>query len=337
MSHRGDLTERITRIPLLLAECPRSQRELAQTLHVSGKTIRRDIDILSSYYPVLAERDGREITYRFSDGYKYQSPTFTPAELASLLLAQEAIAAREPSPISSPFANYGQSLLEKVRASLPVSLRQRLDTLASVFGSAVIPAKDFTPYTTIIDRLTTAAIEGHRVRLQYHTLTTDKITKRIVEPYAIYFDPDGATLKLVGYDDRRGRILPFSIDRIRSLQDTGEKFTRPASFNLKEYLTSNCFNGLHGELVDVRLRARGVIARVFEERVFHPSQRIVECTPKTSSQEETTTIQMRVAGGHGLVRFILSWGAEVEVLEPTSLRQQVAESHLRAAEQYPVN
>lgn len=337
MSHRGDLTERMTRIPLLLTERSRSQRELARVLHVSGKTIRRDIDILSSYYPIISERDGREISYRFSDGYKYQSPTFTPAELASLLLAQEAIAAREPSPLKSPFANYGQSLLEKVRSSLPVSLRQRLDTLASVFGSAVVPAKDFTPYATIIDKLTTAAIEGHKVRLQYHTLTTDRMAKRTVDPYAIFFDPDGATLKLVGYDHRRGRILPFSIDRIRSLQETGEQFTRPASFNLKEYLSANCFNGLHGELIDIQLRARGVIARVFEERIFHPSQRIVEHTLKTTSQEETTTIKMRVAGGPGLIRFILSWGAGVEVLEPVSLRKQVAESHMRAARQYPDN
>lgn len=334
MSHRGDLTERMTRIPLLLAERARSQRELARSLRVSGKTIRRDIDILSSYYPIVAERDGREITYRFSDGYKYQSPAFTPAELASLLLAQEAIAAREPSPVRSPFANHGQSLLEKVRASLPASLRQRLDTLASIFGSAVVPAKDFTPYASTIDRLTVAAMEGRRVRLQYHTLTTDKISTRRVDPYAIYFDPDGATLKLVGYDDRRGRILPFSIDRIRSLQETGEKFTRPVSFNLKEYLTANCFNGLHGELVDIRLRARGVIARVFDERMFHPSQRTVERTPRTSKHEETTTIQMRVAGGHGLIRFILGWGSGVEVLEPESLRHQVAEAHLEAAKQY---
>jgi predicted DNA-binding transcriptional regulator YafY len=257
---------------------------------VSSKTIRRNIDILSSYYPIVAEREGREITYGFSHGYKYQSPTFTPAELASLLLAQEAIAAREPSLIRSPFANHGQSLLEKVRASLPASLRQRLDVLASIFGSAVVPAKDFTPYAAIIDRLTVAAMEGWRVRLQYHTLTTDKVSTRKVDPYAIYFDPDGATLKLVGYDDRRKRILPFSIDRIRSLKEMGEKFSRPASFNLKEYLTANCFNGLHGELVDVRLRGRGVIARVFDERVFHPSQRTIERTPKTSKREETTEI-----------------------------------------------
>lgn len=32
------------------------------------------------------------------------------------------------------------------------------------------------------------------------TYRTDLTGERLVEPYAIYFDPDGATLKLVAYD-----------------------------------------------------------------------------------------------------------------------------------------
>ncbi|PYS80603.1 MAG: hypothetical protein DMF67_19870 [Acidobacteria bacterium] len=334
MSHRGELTERMMRLPLLLAERPHSQQELARIFNVNGKTIRRAIDTLSSYYPIIEEREGREVFYHFSNNYKYQPPALTPAELATLILAQESIAATGFTAPGSPFARYGLSLMAKVKSSLPPSLRDKLDALAAVFGTASVSAKDFAPHAAVIDRLTQAAVERRRIRMRYYTLATDTVAERTVEPYSVYFDPDGATLKLIGYDYHRCKILPFAVDHIRSLRETDEKFERPADFDLQSYLSANCFNGIHGELVSVRLRASGVTARVFAERTFHDSQRTVERTPRTPQQAETTTIEMRVASGRGLVRFILSWGPDVEVLAPPSLRREIARAHEQALLRY---
>jgi predicted DNA-binding transcriptional regulator YafY len=400
MSHRGNLTERMAVIPLLLAARPHSQRELAIHFGVNTKTIRRDVDILSGYYPIVLTREEKELRYSYSDGYEYHPPSLTPAELAALLLAQESIAATALTTAGSPFAKYGQSLLAKVRASLPAILREKLDGLATILGSATVPAKDFTPYSAIIDCLTKAAVECRGVILNYYTLARAATTERKVEPYCIYFDPDGATLKLVGFDHYRGRVVPFAIDHIRSIKETDETFERPADFNLREYLTANCFNGIHGEPVTVRLRARGVTARIFAERMFHPSQRIIDplgpdsLGPRAASRplgrgnasepragrrhgranmhesepravaglkgevtepeavatgstrpmsqvasphgvdEETTTIEIHVAGGRGLVRFILGWGPDVKVLSPPELRDEIAEAHRRALSIY---
>ncbi len=44
----------------------------------------------------------------------------------------------------------------------------------------------------------------------------------------------------------------------------------------------------------------------------------------------TTTIEMRVASGRGLVRFILSWAPDVEVLSPPELVSEVADAHRSA-------
>jgi predicted DNA-binding transcriptional regulator YafY len=334
MSHRGELTERTTRLPLLIAERPHSQRELAEIFGVTSKTIRRDIEALSLYYPIVDVREGREVFYRFSDGYKYEPPPFSPAELATLLLAQESIAATGLTALGSPFARYGRSLLAKVRTSLPPSLRDKLDALAAVFGSASVAAKDFSPHAATIDRLTQAAVEGRRVRIRYYTLATDKVTERTVEPYSLYFDPDGATLKLIAYDFHRAKIRPFAVDHIRSLRETDEKFERPPDFDLYSYLSANCFNGIHGEPVCIRLRASGVTARVFSERRFHESQRTVGRTPRTALRPETITIELRVASGRGLSRFILSWGPDVEVLSPPDLRREIAEGHGAALARY---
>lgn len=320
-SHRGDLTARMVELQLLLTDGSPSQRELVEHFGVDRKTIKRAIDALSLYYPVMEEQDGREIRYRFSDEFRFVPPSLTASELATLLLAQESIAATGVTAFGSPFAEHARRLLLKVRASLPTPLREKLDQLARVFGSAAVSAKDFSAHAATISSLTDAAVEGRRVRLRYHSLTDDKTKERLVDPYCVYFDPDGATLKLIGYDHLRRDIIPFSIDHIHALFETGERFTRPPDFDLREYLTANCFNGIHGAPVVVTLRAHGTTARVFRERAFHPSQRTVEDT------RETVTIKLRVAGGRGLVRFILSWAPDVEVLEPDDLHREVAEAH----------
>ena len=324
MPYRGNLTYRLVELQLLLAERPRSQQELVQYFRVNRKTIRKDIDALSVHHPITEEREGRHVMYRFVDGFRFQPPQFTPSELATLLLAQQAIAITGPNTGTSPFANHARTLMGKVRTALPEYARQRLDVLAHIFGSATTPVKDFTSHATTIELLTMAALEQQRVLMRYYTLTQDRTSERQFDPYAVYFDPDGATFKVIGHDHRRSQIIPFAIDHIRSIRLTDERFMRPSDFDLHTFLEENCFNGIHGEPVTVRLRAYGVTARIFAERQFHPSQRLLACTPTTKEHAETTTIEMRVAAGRGLVRFILSWVPDIEVLSPNELRCEVA-------------
>jgi predicted DNA-binding transcriptional regulator YafY len=331
MSHRGNLTERLVVIPALLAEKPHTQRELADQFGVNKKTIRRDIDELSRRHPIRIERTGRDVTYIWSSNHRYSSPVFTPGELSTLLLAEESIAAIGLFAAATPFANYGKPLLDKVRLSLPGSLRATLESLSKVIGSATSPAKDFSSSARIIDQLTQAAVSQHRVRIRYYSLHRHVLTERVVDPYAIYFDPDGATIKFVGHDNFRNRITTFAVDHVRSLRDTGESFRRPNHFELRDFLIQNYFNGFHGEAGTVRLRAHGIAARVFAERRFHPSQKIIE-TRNLGREGEFTTIEMKVAGGRGLVRFVLSWAPDVEVLLPYSLKKEVEEAHRKALE-----
>lgn len=65
------------------------------------------------------DKVGRERVYRFSDHYEFRPPNFTPGELATLLLAQQAIGANGLTAFGTPFGGNGYTLLDKVRAALP--------------------------------------------------------------------------------------------------------------------------------------------------------------------------------------------------------------------------
>ena len=328
MSHSDKMAARFAELPYLLAERPYTQKELMDHFKADRKTIKSSIDALTRRYGITEKREGRHVYYYSVGGYK--RPNFTPVELATLLLAQEAIGSTGLTAISSPFARHAQSLLKKVRDALPPSLSEKLDAMATVYGSATAPAKDFAPYAETIDRLTSAAAERRRVVMRYYTLHSGEVKERKLDPYAVYFDPDGATIKVIGHDHEREKIRTFSVDHIRRIRETGERFERPPDWSLRDHLARYCFNGIHDEPIKIRLRAHGVTASVFAERTFHRSQREVERYPVDSERPESITIEMEVAGGRGLVRFILSWAPDVEVISPPELRREVAGAYRQA-------
>lgn len=326
---RGErLGARLLLLPYLLESRRRSQTELMEYFQVDRKTIVSTIDTFSlpdQPNMIAEEREGRHVYYRLSE--TYLAPTLTLAESAALLLAQEAIGATE----WSPFARHAKSLLKKVRQVLPAALRARLDAMAQVYGAAITPAKDFAQHDQTINDLVAAAMERQTVRMHYQSFGTSEPRARDFDPYAVYFDPDGATLKVIGWDYNRTDFIPFSIDHIHAVQSTPRRFAR-RPFKLREHLETYCFNGIHGEPMTVRLRAYGVTARVFAERKFHRTHRIIARTASTETTPETITIEMRVARGRGLERFILSWLPDIEVVAPTELRQQITEILQRGGE-----
>ncbi len=115
MSYRQDLTGRLIQILFKLARRPHSRQELAAEFAVDVKTISKDINALTREHPIDAYRTGREVFYRFSDGYRYTVPALGPEELATMLLAQESIAGIGLTAQGSPYAVYADKLLRKVR------------------------------------------------------------------------------------------------------------------------------------------------------------------------------------------------------------------------------
>lgn len=325
MSYRQSLTERLIQIIFKLVRRPHSRQELAREFGVDTKTIRRDLDALGLEYPIQERKRGREVFYCFADDFEFKFPNVEFEELAVLLLAQTAIKGIGITARDSFYAARADSLLDKITRSLPRVVREKMDALAAVYGSAIVPSKDFSAHTATIDRLASAAVRRRKVEIRYHGLNSDQLESRAVDPYAVYFDPDGATLKLAAFDAEKNRVSVFSVERILNFKELPESFVRQTDFVLADYLLDNCFNGIHGTPVKVVLKTSGITARIFAERQFHPSQRIVERKQKRGSSPEIVTVELTVAGGRGLIRFILSHLPHIEVVSPPAIKREVEE------------
>lgn len=327
---RNNLSSRLHELEQYLTVQPRSQKEIAEHFAVDRKTVSRAVDRLSQTAGVGEERRGRNTIY-FIDKADFNSPQFTSIELAALVLSREAILAGGAVPYDSPFAAAGKSLIEKVQAKMPPRVRRNLDALSKIIGTAAVPNKDYAKFGGVIEELTAAALQERTVSMRYESLSSLRNEIRLFDPYNIYLDPDGATLKTIGFDRRNNRISPFSLDRIRSIKITKENFTRPADFDLRKFLAENCFNGIHGAPAAIRLKVTGVTAAIFAERQFHPSQKIVSLKKSKDRRIEEVEVEMRVASGRGLERFILSWLPDIEVVAPDEIRLRIRQIVVRAS------
>lgn len=152
--------------------------------------------------------------------------------------------------------------------------------------------------------------------------------ERVVHPYHIM--PYVRSWQLIGYCEWRREVRIFKLDRISTATLLDERYAIPDDFNLEEYLgaTWGLMRGKAGEPVNVVLRFEPEAGTWVGEEYWHPGQQ-VEGQPDGS-----VLFRLHIAVTPEFVNWLLYYGSRVEVLEPASLRERVAEEHRRAAEMY---
>jgi proteasome accessory factor B len=186
-------------------------------------------------------------------------------------------------------------------------------------------------FTRHVQVLTQAWAERRVVTILYDSSIHDPGREpRSARIHPWYIEPSLQThaLYLFGFDETRGAPRTFKIDRIRDVSLTAQTFEPPAQSVEDAFV--NAWDIIADQpVVDVVLRFDPAIAARVAEAQWHPSQR-VETEPDGS-----LLWRGRVAGTIEIRLWILSWGAQVEVLEPPDLRTDVAATYRVAAARYP--
>jgi predicted DNA-binding transcriptional regulator YafY len=121
------------------------------------------------------------------------------------------------------------------------------------------------------------------------------------------------------------------VDRIREATLLDERYHIPGDFDVDAYMGTGwgAMRGGTGEPVDVVLRFGPEAGQWVAEEYWHPSQKV------EVQSDGSVLFRLRIAAiTPEFVNWTLYYGCRVEVLEPESLRERVAEEHREAAEVY---
>ena len=170
-----------------------------------------------------------------------------------------------------------------------------------------------------------SAMDGSTVlEIVYRKYTSTDGETLHVEPYAV--KEDRRRWYLVGYCRERNALRVYSLDRILSLERTNDKFTLPEDFDVDD-----AFSHSFGMYLTPASEVRKVVLRCDERQAnylrdlpLHPSQR------EEGSDGGLVTFSLTVGVNDALVMELCSWAGKVEVLEPLSLRERLAQIHYNA-------
>ena len=313
-------TSRILEIVRIIATAPRRylRRDLAQRFDVSERMIQKDLEVI---------RHGLKLSLLHSpDGYYFEEvprlPTlqYTFAEGLALLLAVQA--ARQVSGIGSTELAAAVARLEALfPAEFTPLLRQ-------VVAQPVVTAQREHRQQMLM-LLNRALVEGRKVRMVYETRSRGgKVSERVVHPYHVM--PYVRSWQLIAHCERREAVLMFKVDRIQEATLLDERYRIPADFDPEAYMGAawGAMRGEAGEPVDVVLRFGPEAGAWVAEEYWHSSQQAEE------QPDGSVLFKLHVAVTPEFVNWLLYYGSRVEVLEPMSLRDRVAEEHRRATEVY---
>lgn len=320
-SQRSDRTARLLRVWSLLARNPQglTAREVAAICQMSIRTVYRDIVALDSEIRVPVCQSGNR--------YSVDSSALPPVRFS----LEEAMAIYISARLTSRYADERDpaisSVFSKLADILPSPIAERVKETAA----ALVERPVNETFSQAFALLTSAWATRRRVRIGYVWTKADgsasKVYSRLLDPYFIEPSAMGHSCYVIGLDHYTNEVRTFKIERIRSVEMTYDQFEIPAGWSPSLYL-KGAWGIFHDDEVEVRVRFSRTAAARLKEAIWHPSQQI------SDEPDGSVLYTARVAGIVEIAPWILSWGAEAEVLSPAALRESVADVARRQAAIY---
>ncbi|HVF91256.1 MAG TPA: YafY family protein [Blastocatellia bacterium] len=287
-------------------------RELARRLEVSERTIHRDMEALSmAGIPVYAER-GTGGGWALLEEYRTNLTGLNRSEIQALFLSK-------PSRLLADLGlgKASDAAFLKLLASLPSMyradaeyMRQRIYVDPTGWGQA----DGAIPFLSAIQE---AVWQGRKLYLKYERSECEPI-ERVVDPLGLV--AKGSVWYLVAVVD--GDIRSYRVSRVSKAAIYDEPSVRLEGFDLESYWeqsTNRFKQSLPRYGVKVRVSPRALHRMPYAGR-FAKIEKV-----GSSDEEGWVEVFVRFDAEEIACEYVLSFGSQIEVLEPRELRDKVVE------------
>ena len=309
-----DRTERFHLIDQMLCnQRVVTRAQFLDTLEVSPATFKRDLEYLRDRLaaPIVWDRERRGYCYEQGEGSEqFQLPGlwFNTSEIQALLSMDALLENLQPGVLS----NHIEPLRSRIRMLLDDG-DHSVDEIARRIRIIPLAAKAYS--SEYFQDLCQALLSRKCVDMTYYSRPTDSSSERRVSPQRLIYYRDNWYLD--AWCHLRSGLRSFSIDAIKVLNITSEAAIEVDAQELNRELESGygIFSG--AETRKAVLRFSPEIARWVSRETWHPDQQ--------SEYDEQGYYVLRVPYSQDteLVMDILKHGSEVEVLQPSELRERV--------------
>jgi len=161
---------------------------------------------------------------------------------------------------------------------------------------------------------------GFQIKFSYQKYWDSNVSQRLVEPYALKEFRNRWYLLALDHKDKQ--VKSFALDRLTDLEITRRNFHYPADFNVNEHFRY-CFGIISpnsNKPEEVILSFDPYQGKFIKSLPLHDSQQIL------ADNEDEFRIKLTLFLTHDFFMEILSYGANVEIIKPQSLMDDVKKS-----------
>lgn len=329
---RTDLlrTDRVARILKMLARGkPVTREEFLTRLEISAATFKRDVAYIRNRMNTVVtwsqEHRAYVIDGRAGDDTLRESipgTQFDRSELLALIAIQQILEQIEPRLLQDVLHPLRKRTASMLNGS-GVEGERLQQALARI---KVLPMQRRSVDDTLFERIVSALVTRKQIAVESTHRQTRERMQRTLSPQRIVSYRDNWYLD--AWCHLREALRTFSFDTLSNAHVSDDTAKDIDAATLDQHFAGSygIFAGVATQHALLRFIPR--VAGWIEHEQWHPQQTI---TTLISGEIELT---VPYANATELVRDILKWGADVEVISPLGLREQVANAARAMAEQY---
>jgi predicted DNA-binding transcriptional regulator YafY len=307
--------DRLLAITVMLINRKRmTAKELADHFEVSVRTIHRDIEAINLSGIPIASFQGTNGGFAIMENYKLDRQLLGTDDVLSIITALKGI--------STTMDDIKiQKTMEKIKGLIPQSeagkLNGRNDQVIIDFSPWGSSARQKQKINIIRD-----AIEETRLISFAYTNARGENTRRCIEPMWIAFK--GFAWYVYGYCRAKGDFRVFKLTRIKDLCMENERYTKKEIFFEEYYSGKNWGAGSPAANLLLRFKpaARSRVEDFYEEESIQVQE------------DGYLLVRVNYPEDEWVYGHILSFGDDVEVLEPAHIRVIIRERAGRICEMY---
>ena len=287
--------------------------------HICASTIEKDLFAMRNEYDAPIEYSAKYRGYYYSDpNYSIDQSPLTESDLSALKFATSTLSQFRNNELMKEFGYALDKIISKVEQKDGASKKRNFIQFETGFGSSG---------QEHIDLLMKAIENRNQILFDYQSFTSDESKRRKVSP--LLLKEYRNRWYLICFDTIRDRISTFGLDRMRNLELSDLKFQVPLDFNPDFYFQYTVGITVTGSLPEiVRFKASALASKYIDSDPIHASQ------VKLKEGKKRMTFEICVMITEELIRQFLSYGSSIEIIEPSSLRQEMQKRSFEMMEIY---
>lgn len=283
---------------------------------ISKRTVQLDLQemrysqALNFSAPIMYDK--RERTYRYTDpDFSISNLPVSPDELHGLEFAISILDQFKHLPAIKEF----EEAIQRIASTVKINKEARGEADYIQFEKTfVIKGIEF------IEPILKAISERRVIKFTYQKHGSDEISENLLEPYLIKEAKNFWYVIGKRTNKKEQKILTFALDRILDIQLTDDTFSE-SNIDKKNFFKNVVGVSLgEGQTEKVVLSFAPVQGKYIKTVPIHHSQQVV----KESNTE--IRISLEVVINHELKMQLLSYGSNVQVIQPKKLAEEIKET-----------